>query len=563
MTEVEQEPAVKDAASAAAALPNSILWTIKAESKIPQPALRYPAYVPLPDDMQFAGVTSTVTPYFLHIETWDIVRRPGPNVTTRRLWIFSRDKQKDKTFRGLDGNGRVAHVELKCANIQQAQNGLGFRAEVTDFTFNDLLDRYEDLFGSRLHERTHDVQVTSPMLFASSDDLVFTGSVTIEGHTSVSATIVVSRLELSITGLIEDVVPALDILLKEVSPNVSIGRATDITATDAGTSWKFAINGGVTIKSVSISASLVLKEGSCLSEINPDLKNTFLDLSLQDVDFIAGNVEGNSAPGIMVPAAYTIVKCAQIVAKLGPIPELDTALNSSSSPTTGLALRAIYDADLKVFELEIQFGAPQSMSATKLHLVPPPCLGLRIGIVYAGPISPNKIGLAGGLTVGKVSGQAALPISDSPMDQLVSLEIKTLDLQDVVSFASTVLQASPALSLPDNVLFSQQVKLYLSTGTTIGINFLLSGSFVQVQCCPVWQASKGVLRNRQNQTNHWIIVTHRYRTSCCQRTSGWHALTLDVRVSSVAQSVFFDGGIRLADTPLFEDVKSGLLAIVA
>ncbi|KAM3416887.1 hypothetical protein BST61_g8475 [Cercospora zeina] len=212
----------------------------------------------------------------------------------------------------------------------------GFRAEVHDFTFDDLLDLYEDLFDSRLHEPTHDVQVNSLVLFASSTGLVFSGSVTIEGHTSVSATVAVSRLGLSITGLVEDVVLAPDIVLRKAGLNVSVDRANHTTATGAGASWKFAINGDVTINSVSISAALVIEKAPdgqllwtafgalsgtfTLSQINPDLKNTFLDLSLQDVAFIASNVDGKSAAGEMVPAAYTIVKGVQIAAKLGPIP---------------------------------------------------------------------------------------------------------------------------------------------------------------------------------------------------------------------------------------------------
>ncbi|KAM3416886.1 hypothetical protein BST61_g8474 [Cercospora zeina] len=188
-------------------------------------------------------------------------------------------------------------------------------------------------------------------------------------------------------------------------------------------------------------------------------------------------------------------------------------------------------------------------------------LALQIGIVYAGPIYPSEVGLAGGLTVGKVSGQAALSISDSPTDQLISLEVNNLDLQDIVSFASTVLQVSPPLSLPDNLLFFKQVKLYLSTGTTIGMTFyppgasfkcdaVLFGKSAKVYCAI--DKSKGMMQITGSldpiEVGPLTVSGHQDGTP----------LTLDVRVSPAAQSLFFDGGIRLTDLDVRANISVAL-----
>ena len=266
----------------------------------------------------------------------------------------------------------------------------GFRCEIDDFDFADIRSMYEDMFGAELHILSHEVLIDQLILDASSSGITISGIVEVEGHTSVKATISLTRMGLHIAGEVDDVKLDGDIVLKRAALDVFIGRKGDTTVSGPGTSFRFAVTGTVAIAKNEVSASLFLDKSTggaltwtvigsfsgafSLSRLAPDLKGTFLDLSVQDVCLIASNVDGSAATGVIIPAAYPVVKGVQIAATFGSVAAFDSAMNNKGAAASGMTLRAIYDADTSAFELAIQLAVPQSMA-------------MKSGSVYSGPVS--------------------------------------------------------------------------------------------------------------------------------------------------------------------------------
>ncbi|KAI9804315.1 MAG: hypothetical protein M1833_007122 [Piccolia ochrophora] len=266
----------------------------------------------------------------------------------------------------------------------------GFSCELKNFDLYSLHDLYEDLFSSPLHLSDHEVVFDDLVLIAGSSGFTLSGRVTIEGHSSAQATIAISRLGVHITGAVSDIELAGDVVLKQASLDVFIGRTDDTALSGPGTSFRFAIAGIVSVASNDILASLYIdKEPSgnviwtvvggftgafAISHIAPALKGTFLDLSLRQATFIASNVDGQAAAGVLIPAGYTVVKGVQIAASLDSINALDSTLDNKGAPTAGLVLKAIYSATDSAFKLVVQLPAPKTVS-------------MKNSNVWSGPIS--------------------------------------------------------------------------------------------------------------------------------------------------------------------------------
>ncbi|KAL8872337.1 MAG: hypothetical protein Q9174_002021 [Haloplaca sp. 1 TL-2023] len=253
----------------------------------------------------------------------------------------------------------------------------GFVCTLQDFDFASLRDLYEDLFGSPLHISDHELVVDELVLMAGSDGLTVSGKVTIEGYSSAQATIRLSSLGVSIRGRVEDIHLAKDVVLREASLDIFIGPRRDTTISGPGTSFKFAINGQVSIMKNTISASLFIAkapDGSLLwtvygafqgalslSKIAPPLENTFLDLVLNEVCLIVSNVDGASAAGNLIPAYFPAIKGVQIAARLSPLSILDSTMNNKTA-SAGMTLQAIYKEDISAFSLAVNLATPQTMS---------------------------------------------------------------------------------------------------------------------------------------------------------------------------------------------------------
>ena len=265
-----------------------------------------------------------------------------------------------------------------------------FQCEVDNFDFSDIRKMYQSLFGGELYLSEHEIELETLVFSADSIGMTFTGVVTVEGHITVQATISLSRLGIYITGEVDNVVLSGDVILKKAALNVFVGRSDHTSLSGPGTSFRFVIVGIVDICNCEISVSLYLDKDAgrqmfwtaigafdgafSLSRIEPGLKQTFLDLAVEDVVFIASNVDGARATGATIPTAYPIINTVQIAAALGPVATIDGALGRKGTPTSGLTLDAMYSANKGAFELAINLSAPQTMS-------------MKGGSVYCGPIS--------------------------------------------------------------------------------------------------------------------------------------------------------------------------------
>ncbi|CUA71097.1 ABC transporter G family member 18 [Rhizoctonia solani] len=107
-----------------------------------------------------------------------------------------------------------------------------------------------------------------------------------------------------------------------------------------------------------------------------------------------------------------------------------------------------------------------------------PNIGLSISIIFAQFVTtgvPSGFALQGGLMIGNTQAQLALSINEDPMKELLSAKVQSLNITDVVDFASTLTDAH----IPDpprDFLDFQDVELYICpTGVYIGTTFYPQG----------------------------------------------------------------------------------------
>jgi hypothetical protein len=200
---------------------------------------------------------------------------------------------------------------------------------------------------------------------------------------------------------------------------------------------------------------------------------------------------------------------------------------------------------------------PFSLSP-QLKIGPHPAL--QIGIVYESPIYPSEIGIAGGLTVGNVSGKAALSISDAPNDELIMMEVDDLGVRDVVDFASLLFQKHLP-QVPDFLRF-KKVSFYLSSGTTIGSTVYPAGaSFV---CDAIIFGKEAAIYVGVDKAQGTVAVNGTLAPIDIGPlhiggVNKGQAAGLDVELGPMRQKIFINGDIRLATAEAMVYVDAELL----
>lgn len=83
---------------------------------------------------------------------------------------------------------------------------------------------------------------------------------------------------------------------------------------------------------------------------------------------------------------------------------------------------------------------------------------------------PSKIGLAGDIEVGELTAGAAMVVSHSPDDQLLSANISKVDLIEIIHVAGQVadIQALKDIGGGEDTFVFTDASMYISTGATIG-----------------------------------------------------------------------------------------------
>lgn len=244
-------------------------------------------------------------------------------------------------------------------------------AEIGDLTLQDVGEIFHELLGFELDIFNHDVLFKAMTLRVSSEGLLLAGGVTINGYTSMTGALLLSRDGIAVSGDLGDV-EFDQFHLRSASLDVFIASKMDTKCARAS---KVAITGDVSFGGVDVQVGVITEKDAETGELNwmvygdvagdistsrfaPELKDSFLDISLQRVAFIASN---HDAPLLTYPGQkYPIVKGVQFCAAIDGIHELEQLLRGS---VKGMILRAAYQPS-NTFALSIVLPAERTISFT-------------------------------------------------------------------------------------------------------------------------------------------------------------------------------------------------------
>ena len=433
----------------------------------------------------------------------------------------------------VEWNQRALRLTPIVADFYSIEGFLG------DLTLHDVGEIFQELVGIELDLFSYDIVFRSMSICVSSDGLELTGEVTINGHTSTSGSLKLSGDGIAVYGSIGDI-EFEHVLIREASLDVFIASKLD---THCARASRVNISGDVCVHGVELKAALHTEKADngeirwtiygevegdvSTSRFAPELKETFLDISLNRLALIASN--HNAPLGLYKGINYPVTKGFQFCAAIDSIPELEQLMRGS---VRGMTLRAAYSSGkFKLgimlpskrtisfgehvytgpLEFELQTGTdiklilnaslnivldtqPEPLKlamgikastigasayANMLNDWVNPCnvgknikissCALEFGIVYTTFFTtgmPGEIGLAGQLSIGNKEAKVAMKLSQNPKEQLLAASVTDLGVVDLVRFASAI--ADHKFPEPDEFLHFNNVDLYLSTGTSIG-----------------------------------------------------------------------------------------------
>ncbi|KAK3352468.1 hypothetical protein B0T25DRAFT_631239 [Lasiosphaeria hispida] len=460
--------------------------------------------------------------------------------------ISTSSKQKSLSV-GIEANLQLRKTKFGVSGYY-SKDFYSIEAYLGDLTLQDVGEIFHELVGIPVDSFPHDVALRSMSLCVSSGGFALRGEVTINGHTSTSGLLAFSRDGITVQGSIGDV-EFEHVLVKTASLDVFIASKLD---TQCARASKVDISGHVDIHGVQLKAALHTEKAQngefrwtiygevegdvTTSKIVPDLKGTFLDISLNRLALIASN---HDAPlGSYKGINYPVAKGFQFCASIDSIPELESLMRGSvkgmvfraaltdgkfalsiilpaertiafgSNVYTGplmieiaksdlefqLVLKAILNVkvDTQPDPLKFSLGLKASYSgaaayAQMLNDWTNPCnigkqvivrgCALEFGIVYSTFFTtgmPGAIGLAGQIMIGQKEAKLAMKLSQNPKEQLLVAAVKDLGVVDLVKFASLICEYD--FPKPDNFLHFNDFQLYLSTGASIGETYYPPGA---------------------------------------------------------------------------------------
>ncbi|KAH9934541.1 uncharacterized protein BXZ73DRAFT_100731 [Epithele typhae] len=238
-------------------------------------------------------------------------------------------------------------------------------ATVSNFDIITISDIFESLTGESLDLPDIDFKVGSATVTVASGTglLIALTDVEIEGHVSANAVLSINSRGAMIRGDITstDGISFGEVELKKAYIEIDLRKGME----DSGV----MLGGEISIASLTIDALVHLYRGAdksmqwtafaslttdtqilAISKVVPALRDTFLDLALTKVVFVAASQDDPLVSGV-VTTGYRIHKGVQVCAVLSPIKELDSLMRSSA-PTSGLVLSAGWSRQTG-FELEV------------------------------------------------------------------------------------------------------------------------------------------------------------------------------------------------------------------
>ncbi|KAG8735240.1 hypothetical protein FRC10_010828 [Ceratobasidium sp. 414] len=170
-------------------------------------------------------------------------------------------------------------------------------------------------------------------------------------------------------------------------------------------------------------------------------------------------------------------------------------------------------------------------------------LGLAIDLaIFPETGLPTSFSFAGGLMVGRTKGQVAVQISENPSQELLEGEIKNFGIQDLVTFTRQITELD--IPMPPDFIDFQDVKLYMSSGVTLGtmtypagFSFKAALILFGAQIYASAAVTGGVLKLSGSIDNLAIGPLHITGQKSKQAT-------LDLQVGSTMQLLKVDGAIE-------------------
>ncbi|KAF3908877.1 hypothetical protein AA313_de0203343 [Arthrobotrys entomopaga] len=525
----------------------------------------------------------------------------GGNKTSFRLGVEA-EMQWHKTAIAIGGS--------------YGSDGYSLNAFVGDLSLQDIGELFQQMMGVELDIFDHDVVLKSMSLNISNHGFSLAGTVTINGHSSASGKLAFNRDGISISGGVKDMsFEGIDIHKAEL--DVFIGTKSKKSSTRE---TKVAITGDVSFAGIDLQVGVYTRKpgnGKPLewaiygeakgdlstSRLCPDLKGTFLDISLTGLALMAANHESNG--GSYNTHGYPTVKGIQFCAIINSIPELEGLVRGSVKGTilragyskgvfslglilpakrtltfsddvytgpislaiqTGKDIKISLEAELNIklsdqpdplkFALGLRAGALDASAYGQLltDWVNPCGVGknvvirgcaLEFGIVYSTFVTtgmPGKIGLAGQLNIGEKEAKAAMMLSQNPSEQLLAASVKDMGVVDLVKFDSQILETD--LPEPDNFLHFNEFDLYLSTGTTVGVTYYPPGASLKGDMHILGKRAKF---NCSFVSAVKIMATiEPFSIGPLQITGATGSDPIvDVELSSSVQRVFIDGAVSI------------------
>ncbi|WWC70419.1 uncharacterized protein I206_104370 [Kwoniella pini CBS 10737] len=454
-------------------------------------------------------------------------------------------------------------------------------SQIEHFTVNDLIGLYDELFEYSLLDFNHDVEIQKVILFVGPDGFSFECDVVIEGHTALSALLIMDTRGVTFSGKVEGDIPLIDdVVLKEASLDIHVltdraipeeeglGSPNDTTEdvimppvvptakAASGYTFQFAFKGIIQVENQIFTAGLYIDKtedgklyksvfGEAVgvflpSNLNDAFKDTFVDqIAFTDICIMWTDAPADYIPSAPFPPAFPIVPGIQIAGHVVELASFDSAMNNRTA-TTGLTLSAVYRKG-SGFELTVQLLVTQGISPKSKRVqsdtivgltfairkslpyliigttysVKPPrsdtvltghgellitptkavaeiqltgdwknpfnisdkltlkLIALEMGIVYASPIWPSELALAFRLALDGAEGHAAVLLGEDPSTELISVEVDSLSMKQLVELADGFVTIS--WDPPSDLLKVNKVKYYISTGTFIGTQYYPPG----------------------------------------------------------------------------------------
>ncbi|KAM6509602.1 hypothetical protein FALCPG4_017253 [Fusarium falciforme] len=250
----------------------------------------------------------------------------------------------------------TAVMQLRSATMQvrgfYSKEHMRLSVFLGNLTLQDVGEIFYELTKVRLDVSDYDVTFDAMSLTISPTELALCGAVTINGHTSVRGSLILSKDGIEVRGAIGDIAfDDWDLLIREAGFDVFIASKMK---GESARSTKLSISGDVNFHGIDARVALFTEKHPKLgwvwtvygevsgdlstSRLVPALKgNSMLDISLNRLAIIASSRD--AAAGTLQGVPFNIVKGVQLCASIDSIAAIEALLGGS---VKGMVLRAAY-----------------------------------------------------------------------------------------------------------------------------------------------------------------------------------------------------------------------------